>query len=325
MSLGFMELRRLGYFVAVVEQRSFRAAALQLHLSQPPLTRQIQLLEESLGVQLLTRGPAGAEPTTAGRLFYEEARNLLALAQQAADRVRLAAQGQIGRLDVGVFGSAVLGAIPPVVREFRVRHPQVEVVLHSLDRGEQLRALRERRITVGFNRFFGEEPDLTSEVIQTELMSVVLPETHPLAKRSSLALAEIAREPLILYPRRPRPGFIDYLMRLFHTRGLVPQAVQEVDDVLTATALVAAGLGLSLVTDSGRNLSIPGITHVRLRPADRAEVELSVIWRRDDDSPLTQGFVEVARLLRDKIGRRGRAAKPGPQAVGARPPASARR
>lgn len=300
MTLGYMELRRLSYFVAVVEQKSFRAASLKLHLSQPPLTRQIQLLEEALGVQLLTRGPSGAEPTAAGQLFYEEARNLLALAEQAAERVRLAGQGRIGRLDVGVFGSAVLGAIPQVVREFRDRYPRVEVVLHSLDREAQLRALRERRLTVGFNRFFTEEPDLSWEVIQTESMNVVLPAGHKLAARAQLALADLVRESLILYPRTPRPGFIDYLMGLFHARGIAPSQVQEVDDVLTATALVASGLGLSLVTDSGRNLSVPGIVHRPLRPADRATVDLCVIHRRDDEAPLLQAFLDVARGLRGR-------------------------
>lgn len=304
-----MELRRLSYFVAVVEQRSFRAASLQLHLSQPPLTRQIQLLEESLGVQLLTRGPSGAEPTAAGQMFYEEARNLLMLAEQAAERVRMAGQGQIGRLDVGVFGSAILGAIPQIVREFTERFPKVEVVLHSLDRAAQLKALRERRITIGFNRFFDEEPDLHWELIQTEQMNVVLPSTHALSRHKTLALSDIARESLILYPRTPRPGFIDYLMRLFHARGLTPSAVQEVDDVLTATALVASGLGLSLVTDSGCNLSIPGIVHRALRPADRATVELCIIHRKDDRSPLLSGFVEVARSLRSQLAKHG-ASKP---------------
>lgn len=297
MASSFMDFRRLSCFVAVVEQKSFRAAALKLHISQPPLTRHVQMLEESLGVQLLVRSAAGVEPTAAGQLFFEEARNLLALAQQAGERVKLAGQGRIGRLDVGVFGSAVLGAIPKIVRAFRERLPNVEVVLHSLDRAAQLKALRERRIDVGFNRFFTEEPDLAWEVIQTEPMSVVVPERHPLAKRASLSLAELAREPLVLYPRAPRPGFIDYLMRLFHDRGLTPQRVQEVDDVLTAAALVASNLGLSLVTESGRSLSIPGIVHVQLAPADRATVALCIIHRRFDDAAIPRAFIEVARSL----------------------------
>jgi DNA-binding transcriptional LysR family regulator len=297
MASNFMDFRRLSCFVAVVEQKSFRAAALRLHLSQPPLTRHVQALEDALGVQLLVRSAAGVEPTAAGRLFFDEARNLLALAAQAGERVRLAGQGRVGRLDVGVFGSAVLGAIPKIVREFRERRPDVEVVLHSLDREAQLKALRERRIDVGFNRFFTDEPDLRWEVIQTEPMSVVVPEGHPLAARTGLSLAELARETLILYPRAPRPGFIDHLMRLFHQRGITPQRVQEVDDVLTAAALVASHLGLSLVTESGRSLTLPGIVHVPLLPADRATVELCIIQRRDDEAAIPRAFLEVARQL----------------------------
>lgn len=297
MASNYMDFRRLSCFVAVVEQKSFRAAALKLHLSQPPLTRHVQALEDALGVQLLVRSAAGVEPTAAGRLFFEEARNLLALAHQAGDRVRLAGQGRIGRLDVGVFGSAVLGAIPKIVREFREQQPEVEVVLHSLDREAQLKGLRERRIDVGFNRFFTDEPDLVWEVIQTEPMSVVVPEGHPLSARAALSLAELARETLILYPRAPRPGFIDHLMRLFHQRGLTPQRVQEVDDVLTAAALVASHLGLSLVTESGRSLTLPGLVHVPLADADRATVELCIIQRRDEASAIPRAFVEVARRL----------------------------
>lgn len=297
MAAHYMDFRRLSCFVAVVEQKSFRAAALKLHLSQPPLTRHVQVLEEALGVQLLVRSAAGVEPTAAGRLFYDEARNLLALAAQAGERVRLTGQGRIGRLDVGVFGSAVLGAIPRIVREFRERHPEVELVLHSLDREAQLKALRERRIDVGFNRFFTEEPDLVWEVIHTEPMSVVVPEGHAFGTRSELGLAELARETLILYPRTPRPGFIDHLMRLFHQRGLSPRRVQEVDDVLTAAALVASHLGLSLVTESGRSLSLPGIVHVPLAAADRATVDLCIIQRRDEEAVIPRAFVEVARAL----------------------------
>jgi DNA-binding transcriptional LysR family regulator len=299
MSLAGLEIRHLRYFVAVVEQRTFRAAALRLHVSQPPLTRQIQQLEDALGVKLLERSARGAEPTAAGRVFYQEARNLLTLAEQAAERTRLAGDGRLGRLDIGVFGSAVLGAIPRIVQRFRQTHPQVELVLHSLDRVGQIKALRERRITVGFNRFFTEEPDLIWEVIQSEQMVVVVPSDHALASHDTLSLAEIGREPLILYPRAPRPGFIDTMMRLFHQRKITPHVSQEVDDMVTAVGLVASGFGLSLVTDSGRNLRVPGTVQVPLREADAATVDLSVIWRRDDDSPLVQEFLQEARAPRD--------------------------
>lgn len=294
-----MELRRLRYFVAVVDHGSFRGAAVKLHMSQPPLTRQIQLLEESLDTRLLTRAARGVRPTPAGLLLYEEASNLLALAQKATERVRLAGQGQVGRIDVGIFGSAVLGPVPWVVRAFRAAHPRVEIVLHSMDRAAQIKALHERRLDIGFNRFFDAEPGLQWETVLTEQMNAVLPADHPLASGARITLADLAAETLILYPRRPRPGFIDHLMRLFADRGLEPASVIEVDDVLTATGLVAGRMGLSLVTDSARGLTLPGIVHLPLRPDDAATVDLRVIWRSGDDTPLVQSLLKVARGLRD--------------------------
>jgi DNA-binding transcriptional LysR family regulator len=298
MSIAGIELRHLRYFVAVVEQGTFRAAADRLHVSQPPLTRQIHDLEDMVGARLLQRTSRGAEPTDAGRLFYEEARNLLSLIEPMTQRARLAGEGRVGRLDIGVFGSAVLGAIPRIVQKFRETHPDVELVLHSLDRAQQIKALRERRITVGFNRFFSEEADLVWEVIQTEAMWVVVPEQHPLASRKVLSLADIGKEPLILYPRTPRPGFIDQMLRLFNRRRISPRVAQEVDDLVTAMGLVASGLGLSLVTQSGRGLKVVGTTQIALRKEDQAAVDLCVIHRRHDESPLLAAFVAVARSMR---------------------------
>lgn len=301
MSLSAIEFRHLRYFVAVVEQRSFRGAALRLHVSQPPLTRQIQQLEEVLGVSLLVRKPRGVEPTDAGQVFYEEARNILMLTEQAASRAQLAGHGQLGRLDVGIFGSAVFGAIPRVIQEFRSRFPKVEIVLHNLDRAAQLKALRERRLTVGFNRFFDEEPDLSWEVIQTERMNVALHHAHPLAKHATLGLAQIGDQPLILYPRTPRPSFIEHMLKLFHKKGVMPQLIHEVDDVVTAVALASSGFGISLVTDSACNLHLPGIVYVPLRPEDRATFDLCMIHRRDDESALLQSFLGTVRSIRSSL------------------------
>ena len=299
MSIAGIELRHLRYFVAVVEQGTFRAASGRLHVSQPPLTRQIHDLEEMVGARLLERTSRGAEPTEAGRLFYEDARNLLSLIEPMVQRASLAGEGRIGRLDVGVYGSAVLGAIPRIVQQFRLTHPDVEIRLHSLDRAQQIKALRERRINVGFNRFFSEEADLEWEVIQTEPMWVVLPQQHPLAGKTELSLADIGREPLILYPRTPRPGFIDQMIRLFNRRHISPNVSQEVDDLVTAMGLVASGLGLSLVAQSGRGFNVVGTVQVPLRKKDEALVELCMIHRRQDRSTLLASFLGVARALRE--------------------------
>lgn len=304
MNLATIEFRHLRYFVAVVEQRSFRGAALRLHVSQPPLTRQIQQLEEALGVTLLLRKPRGIEPTDAGQVFFDEARNILLLTEQAASRARLAGDGQLGRLDVGIFGSAVFEAIPRIIQEFRGRHPRVEVVLHNLDRAGQIKALRERRLTVGFNRFFEEEPDLSWEVIQTERLNVALHHAHPLAHSETLSLAQVGGQELILYPRSPRPSFIEQMLKIFHKKGISPRIIHEVDDVVTAVALVSSGFGVSLVTDSACNLRLPGLVYVPLRVEDRATFDLCMIHRLEDESPLLHAFLATARGLRTSLSTR---------------------
>jgi LysR family transcriptional regulator, benzoate and cis,cis-muconate-responsive activator of ben and cat genes len=300
-NLAAIEFRHLRYFAAVVEQRSFRGAALRLHVSQPPLTRQVQQLEQVLGTPLLVRKPRGVEPTDAGRVFYEEVRNILMLTEQAASRAQLAGQGQLGRLDIGIFGSAVFGAIPRILQAFGERFPRVEIVLHNLDRAGQMRALRERRLTVGFNRLFEEEPDLVWEVVQTEQLRVALHESHRLARVAEIALPQLAGETLIVYPRTPRPSFIEQVLRLFHRRNVGLKSIQEVDDVVTAVALVASRFGVSLVTDSASNLRLPGIVYVPLRVEDRATFDLCMIRRRDDESRLLHEFLAVARGLRQTL------------------------
>lgn len=298
MNLAAIDFRHLRYFVAVVEHGSFRGAALRLHISQPPLTRQIQQLEESLESTLLIRKIRGVQLTDAGQVFYAEARNILTLIDQAASRTRSAALGQIGRLDIGVFGSAVFGAIPRIVSAFRERYPRVEVALHNMDRTDQLRALRERRLTVGFNRFFGQEPDLVWETVQAEGLNVAIHESHPLASKKKLSLADIHAQPLILYPRTPRPSFIEHAMKLFAQKKLTPRDVQEVDDVTTAVALVSSGVGLSLITDSACNLRLPGMRCVPLAERELAVFDLCMIHRADDESVLLREFMGVVRSMR---------------------------
>lgn len=302
MNLSAIEIRHLRYFVAVAENRSFRAAADRLHISQPPLTRQIQQLEDLLGTLLFERQPRGVELTPAGKLFFDDARNILTLTEQSLDRIRLASQGELGRLDIGVFGSAALDVVPRIIQSFRKRHPQVQIVLHNLDRSEQIKALHERRLVVGFNRFFSDEMGLQWEALLTERLHLAVPEGHAFARRSSVAFSEIENQPLILYPRVPRSGFIDHVMRMFHVRHLTAKVVQEVDDVVTAVALVAAGVGLSLVVDSACNLRLPGVVYVPLDEADRATFDLCMAHRSDDDSPLLRAFLAVARS-REAIGR----------------------
>lgn len=293
-----IDLRHLRYFVAIVRSGSFRAASDQLNISQPPLTRQIQQLEEIVGASLLTRRSHGVELTAAGEALFIEAQNIINLVERACINAHRIGTGLMGRLDVGVFGSAVLDIVPRVVLQFRNRFPDVEVVLHNMDRDAQVAALRERRIEIGFNRFFADQPDLVWEPVVRERMLAIVPDGHPLAGKQMVSLRDLAGQPLITYPRTTGPGgFANYVLRLFHSLNIEPNVVQTVDDVVTAVAFVSSGLGLTLGVESALHLRLPGATCVPLEEGDTVGFDLSVIYRAGDHSPLLEAFLASVRLI----------------------------
>lgn len=296
-----MDLRHLKYFIAVAEELNIGRAALRLHISQPPLTRQIQQLEEELGVQLLIRTPRGVELTQAGEMFLEEARNIRSLVEQAVERTKRAGQGKLGRLDIGIFGTGILSAIPQLLQFFRDSHPDVRVVLHTMSKDEQIEALRQKRITVGFNRILAPQPDLVSELIMRERLYLAVNETHPLAGEEAVAFAELGRHPLVLFPTGARPNFVDRVLGLCRQRGFTPEISQIVGDAVTGVALVAGGFGITIVPESATTLQVPGVVYRPFSDNPEATVDLSCIYRKEDQSAILQAFLEAVGEFRGRL------------------------
>ncbi len=290
-----MELRHLRYFVCVAEEQHIGRAALRLHISQPPLTRQIQQLEEELGAQLFHRTARGVDLTDAGRVLYDDARHILGLAERAAERTSKAAQGLLGRVDVAIFGSGIFGVIPRLMRRFRASHPEVSIRLHNLAKEEQIDALRHRRITLAFNRLMRPVEGLTSETLLTEPLYVAMPSGSALAARTAVALRELDGEPLVMYPTGSRPSFIDRLSEMCRDCGFTPLVAEEVGDTVHALALVATGFGLCVVPHSATALAIPGITYRPLHHPTHHSVDLCCIYREDDDSPILAALLGSMR------------------------------
>jgi len=288
-----MDLRDMRHFLAVAEERNFGRAAERLHIAQPPLSRQIKALEDELGAALFIRTPKGVELTAAGQTLLDEVPNLLALAQRAKERTRRAGQGLIGQLDVGLFGSGVLDVIPRLLARFHAQRPEVKIRLHNLTKAEQLQALRERRLSVGFNRLVPEEEGLVIEPLLREALVVAMPEGHPLAVRPSIPLAELDGLPMILYPNIPMRGLAQEIVEAFRVEGVSLRIEQEVEDVLTAVALVASGFGLAVTTQSATSLRLPGVAFRPLVSRHLRSVELSCLYRRGDASPVLAAFLEV--------------------------------
>jgi DNA-binding transcriptional LysR family regulator len=299
-----MEFRQLKYFIAVAEELNIGRAATRLHISQPPLTRQIHQLEEEFGTQLFLRTTRGVELTQAGEMLLRDARNIRDLMEQAVERVREAGQGKQGKMDIGIFGSGILDVIPKVLHAFRATHPNVQIALHQMSKKEQIDALRQHRIMAGFNRMLGPLPDISSEPVMLESIMVAVNEKHPLAAKAAILLKELAGQPLILFPSGARPSFIDKVWSLCANEGFEPHVAQEVGDAPTSVALVAAGFGLSLVPEAASSLSVPGVAYRRLANAPDAVVDLSCIYRTDETSPILQAFLQTIRDFRIKHGSR---------------------
>lgn len=290
-----MDLRQMRYFLALAEERNFTRAAERLHMAQPPLTRQIRALEEELGATLFVRTTKGVDLTEPGQALLDEVPNLLSLAQRARERTVAASQGLSGRLDIGTFGSGVLDVIPRILARFHAERPEVKIVLHNLTKTEQIEALRERRISVGFNRLVPPEDDLRVETVLRESMTVALPAKHVLARQKEIRVSDLSDQPLILYPRLPIAGLAQQVMQAFHREKSVLRVEQEVEDVLTAIALVAGGFGLCVTTASTASLRLPGVVYRPLVSHHLREIELSCLYRQSDESPLLVAFLSVVR------------------------------
>ena len=259
-----MELRHLRYFVAVAEERNFTRAAQRLHMAQPPLSRQIQQLEETLGVQLFERNSRPLKLTETGKFFYLHAVQLLAQTAELESMTRRV--GNIERsLSVGFVGSTLYGMLPKIIRRFRDENMTVELSLHEMSTMDQLRALKDGRIDIGFGRIRLEDANIRRVVLREEKMIVALPEGHPLSlSKPVLALRDLLNETLIIFPKTPRPSYADQVLAAFQDRGLKPHRIYETRELQVALGLVAAGEGVSVVPSSVHGLKRSDVSYKEL-------------------------------------------------------------
>jgi DNA-binding transcriptional LysR family regulator len=249
-----MDFRHFKYFVAVAEERSFTRAAERLHISQPPLSRQIQQLEDELGMQLLERDTRPLQLTMAGQLFYERAVRLIEQVNETITMTRRVAQTD-RRLVIGFVPSTMYGALPRIARMFRAAKPQTELVLVEKISAEQNDALNAGQIDVGFGRLRLDDPRVKREVLREEPLVLAIPAEHPLGSSTApLSLVDAAPYPLLVYPRTPRPSYADQVLSIFRDKGVEPAEVHEVQEMQTALGLVASGMGLCVVPVSAQRL-----------------------------------------------------------------------
>jgi LysR family transcriptional regulator, benzoate and cis,cis-muconate-responsive activator of ben and cat genes len=289
-----MDVRQLRYFVAVAEERNIGRAAKRLSISQPPLTRQIQQLEQELGVALFTRTPRGVEPTEAGLTLLRDARAIQAMIESASERAHRAGKGQEGRLDIGVYGSALFDIMPRLLHRFRTDHPEVKIVLHSGQTPQQVVALKQGRVLAAFERLLPEDPAIAVHLVAREPLFVSLNEKHPLARRETINFAALKFEKLIVNSS-PNSRITSKTMALFHQHGFEPYIAYESDDVIIAATLAASGDGVCLVPKSLINLKMPGLVYRPLKARGDATMELYCFHLKGEQSPLLTALLGTVR------------------------------
>jgi DNA-binding transcriptional LysR family regulator len=232
--------------------------------------------------------------TDAGQVFLEEARRTLAQAERAIRLVRQTANGELGHLAVGFIGSAAYSVLPQILRRFRDQHREVDVTLEELSTVQQVRALRDGRLHVGFLRPFDHEPTLHCEVVLRESLVIAVPEHHRLSHASRVQMRALADEPFILFPRLFAPELYDQIISVCHQAGFSPRVVQEAMQLPTIVSLVAAGMGVAVIPTSLQNLGRTGVSYRAIRePTPKAE--LAVAWRAESPSALLQSFLRLVQ------------------------------
>ena len=292
-----MDLRRLTCFLAVADELNFSRAAQRLHMSQPPLSQQIRLLEQEMGAQLFERSRRAVTLTPAGLLLQEKARQIVELHQQAGELCRMAAHGLAGRLRIAFTASVPLfDAFSAMLRDFRTRYPEVELDLQHMTTGEQIAALTAGQIDIGFMRpspaFRIPVPIREQTLWRDELMLAV--PARQAAASLPVALSALADQPFVLHPTVLGGGLHEHILALCSEAGFVPRIAQPARETSTMLALVAAGLGLSIVPSVYERICPPGVVLQPLADAGRHS-HIAMVSMQQAPSPCVQMFWQLLR------------------------------
>lgn len=287
-----MDFRQLQYFVAVAEELHFGRAADRLQITQPALSKQIAGLETTLEVQLLFRTKRTVELTHAGQTFLHQARQLLHQKETAIQLTRQTGCGDIGHLSIGFTKTATQTVLPQLLRDFLKRYPKVEIEMVELTTEAQVKALNQDVIDLAFLHPPIDQRGLQVYPILEESFVAVLPPQHPLGQYDVIPLKALAQEPLIIHPRQEGPILYDGFLQVCQRVGFQPQIVKESISLQTRLCFVAAGLGITFVSDQFQ--SLVG-NNVICRPLENCPIHLQfgAAWRQRSSNPALHNLLQI--------------------------------
>ncbi|KAA5841141.1 LysR family transcriptional regulator [Pseudomonas chlororaphis] len=289
--INFRLIRHLWLFLAVAEEQNFSRAAKRLGMSQPPLTEQIQVLEQALKVKLFDRSRRGAKLTPVGQAILPAVRKFAEQLERLELAVHEAVAGQSGVLTIGAITTAMLDVLPALIEKLKAQYPQLTVSVREIDSVEAIPALEAGDIDLAFARVEGELGSSVRSIALTEdRLAVALPSDHPLAARSRISLASLAGEPLVLSSRKVSPMYFDNLIATCRASGFSPRVLHEVRSVASQIAFVSCGQGIALVPASLKKVAP---SNVVLRPLSQRlnVVTTALAWNPTRTNPLVEELV----------------------------------
>ena len=290
-----IELRHLRYFIAVAEELHFGHAAARLNISQPPLSQQIQILEQQIGARLFARTNRSVSLTEAGRQFLADSRQILSQGDDAAARAARLHHGETGELRIGFTSSApFIKAVSDTLSTFRRRYPDVHIQTRETNTREQIVPLNEGALDLGLMRNTQLPDTLVWERVLREPLLAMVPRDHPLASKPRVSLRELAREPFVFFDPHVGTGLYDDILGLMRRYDLTPAITQEVGEAMTIIGLVAAGLGVSILPASFRRVQLLEMCWLPIEEQD-AVSEMWLVWSKHHE----QG--QAARRFRESL------------------------
>jgi DNA-binding transcriptional LysR family regulator len=286
-----LELKDLRAFVAVAEEMHFGRAAARLHISAPPLTRQIQKMERLVGARLFDRTKRTVVITAAGSALLSEARGILEQAEKLPDTAQRAAQGQSGVLQVGVNAAALFSQTKEVQRKILQDLPNIRVIWRVLSSMDQITAIRQGSLDLGFVHTPIEHEGLSVRRMLREPLTAALPTNHPLANRQSIRLKDLHDQVFLIGARNLSPHDYDRLINACTSEGFTPKLDHQTQSMMSYLGLVAIGAGITITPTSMAEVKIEGVTYVRIEGPEHYS-EISIAWDPRNITPVLARFLK---------------------------------
>lgn len=298
--INFRLIRHLWLFLAVAEEQNFGRAAKRLGMSQPPLSEQIQVLEQALKVTLFERSRRGAKLTPVGAAILPAVRKFAEQLERLELAVEEAVAGQSGMLTIGAISTAMFDVLPGLIDRLKQQYPHLTVSVREIDSVEAVPALEAGDIDLAFARLDGDlGPAIQSLPLQEDRLMVALPNDHPLATRTRISLSSLASEPLVMFSRKVSPVYFDNLIATCRASGFSPRVLHEVRSVASQIAFVSCGQGIALVPASLKKLA-PDNVVLRSLTQKLNVVTTAMAWNTERPNPLVSEL--VAQLQAHTIG-----------------------